>query len=175
MAREGGLGHVRGDRAARPGMFAAYAASSTPELVSTETTASTSQPASSGPFGAKREILRFERVRGGPERTRTACQARSHIEPVSETSQTARFVGLEPVSSCPLESRRETEFFELETKWRKPGLAVQGQDQRLISNGQGPPFRHYSSVSRKILEWWDWVADRRGLSCQAPSQRQLPK
>src|SRR6476620_751989 len=97
-------------------------------------------------------------MRGGPERTRTACQARSHIEPVSETSQTARFVGLEPVSSCPLESRRETEFFELQTKWRKPGLAVQGQDERLISNGQGPPFRHYSAVSRKYRNcgtgWW---------------------
>src|ERR1700716_4032681 len=29
-------------------------------------------------------------LRGGPQRTRTGCQAPSHIEPVSETSQTAR-------------------------------------------------------------------------------------
>jgi hypothetical protein len=56
-------------------------------LVSLETTAPTAEPAGSGSFGAPREILKFERVCGGPERTRTACQARSHIEPVSETRE----------------------------------------------------------------------------------------
>jgi hypothetical protein len=51
--------------------------SSTPELVSAETTAPTAQPASSGPFGAKREIPKFERVRGGgcsPDRTSLSLQ-----------------------------------------------------------------------------------------------------
>ena len=43
--------------------------SSTPELVSAETTTPTAQPASSAPFGAKREIPKFERVRGGPGRS----------------------------------------------------------------------------------------------------------
>ena len=44
------------------------------ELVSSETTAPTAQPAGSGPFGAKREIPKFERVRGGPGRARTSNQ-----------------------------------------------------------------------------------------------------
>ena len=73
-----------------------------PETISAETETQPQKPANCGHLGRLREILRFERLRGGPERTRTACQARSHIEPISETSQTARFVGLEPVSS-PLE------------------------------------------------------------------------
>src|SRR4051795_12495696 len=34
----------------------------------------------------------------GPERTRTTCQPRSHIELVSEKARTAKLVGLEPVS-----------------------------------------------------------------------------
>jgi hypothetical protein len=43
-------------------------------LSSAETTAPTAQPASSGLFGAKREIPKFERVRGGAGRTLTCDQ-----------------------------------------------------------------------------------------------------
>src|SRR5258705_10634024 len=43
-------------------------------------------------------------MRGGPQRTRTAFQAPSHIERVSKTQQTARLVGLEPFSSWTLEA-----------------------------------------------------------------------
>ena len=49
-----------------------------PETVSAETETQPQKPANCGLLGRLREISRFERVRGGPERTRTACQARSH-------------------------------------------------------------------------------------------------
>jgi hypothetical protein len=52
-----------------------------PELVSAETETQPLEPANCGLLGRLREICRFERLRGGPERTRTACQARSRIEP----------------------------------------------------------------------------------------------
>ena len=41
-------------------------------------------PAKSGECAASREIYIYRRVRGGDERTRTACRAGSPIEPVSE-------------------------------------------------------------------------------------------
>ena len=52
-----------------------------------ETKYSRQTPPTGGLFAARGEISGSARVRGGPERTRTACQARSHIEPVSETSE----------------------------------------------------------------------------------------
>jgi hypothetical protein len=44
-------------------------------------------PASSGLFTPNREISVCLRLRGGAERTRTACQARSSVERVSNTSR----------------------------------------------------------------------------------------
>jgi hypothetical protein len=44
-------------------------------------------PASSGLFATSREISVCTRLRGGAERTRTACQARSSVERVSNTSR----------------------------------------------------------------------------------------
>src|SRR3954468_22310569 len=46
---------------------------STPELVSAETTALRAKPTCSGPFGAKREIPKFERVRGGGRTQYRTC------------------------------------------------------------------------------------------------------
>ena len=47
---------------------------SRPENVSAETETPTSKPANCGPLASLREIFRFERVRGGPGRTRTSNQ-----------------------------------------------------------------------------------------------------
>jgi hypothetical protein len=58
-------------------------------------------------------------------------------------------------------------IFRAETKRRKPASRRQGQDKRLISNGQSPPIRHYSPVSRKLLERSDWVVDLRGFELRA--------
>ena len=55
-------------------------------------------PANSGLFTRFQEISAIRGLPGGPERTRTACQPRSHIELVSEKARTAKLVGLEPVS-----------------------------------------------------------------------------
>jgi hypothetical protein len=60
--------------------------------------AQTHSPAKSGLFARLQEISAKVGLRGGPERTRTACQPRSHIELVSEKARTAKLVGLEPVS-----------------------------------------------------------------------------
>ena len=126
-----------------------------PSFAAAETGTPTAEPANSGLFGSYQEISASARVRGGPERTRTACQARSYIEPVSETSQTARLLGTR--TSLQLDTRKPpgNGILRAETKRRKPASRRQGQDQRLISNGQSPPFRHYSPVSRKLLERWD--------------------
>jgi hypothetical protein len=45
-----------------------------------------------------REISAYLGLPGGPERPRTTCHPRSHIELVSEKARTAKLVGLEPVS-----------------------------------------------------------------------------
>jgi hypothetical protein len=83
----------------------------------------TAKPANSRLFASREEIFANARLRSGPQRTRTGCQAPSHIEPVSETSQTARLVGLEPVSSGTLESRA-TEFYEQRQSGANRRLAV---------------------------------------------------
>jgi DNA helicase-2/ATP-dependent DNA helicase PcrA len=49
-------------------------------------------------FASFREISGSSRLPDGPERTRTTCQPRSHIELVSEKARTAKLVGLESVS-----------------------------------------------------------------------------
>jgi ribosomal protein S21 len=46
----------------------------------------------------REEISPIGGLPGGPERTRTTCQPRSHIELVSAKARTAKLVGLEPVS-----------------------------------------------------------------------------
>ena len=100
-----------------------------PETVSAETKTQPQKPANCGLLGSLREISRLGRVRGGPERTRTACQARSHIEPVSETSQTARLIRLEPVSSWTIESRQEAEFYEQRQSGANRRLAVKDRSR----------------------------------------------
>ena len=49
--------------------------------LSAETKTQRQKPANCGLLGRLREISRLERMRGGPERTRTACHARSHTNP----------------------------------------------------------------------------------------------
>jgi hypothetical protein len=49
-------------------------------------------------FASFREISGSSRLPDGPERARTTCQPRSHIELVSEKARTAKLVGLESVS-----------------------------------------------------------------------------
>src|SRR5262249_22220391 len=51
-------------------------------------------PANCGLFVRDRETAFRIGLRGGPERTRTACQARSRVEPGSDVL-TAQFAGLE--------------------------------------------------------------------------------
>jgi hypothetical protein len=57
--------------------------SSLPELVSGETPTSEINATNSGPFRGRGEPCANARLRGGPEKTRTTCLARSHFEPVS--------------------------------------------------------------------------------------------
>jgi hypothetical protein len=60
-----------------------------PETVSAETETQPQEPANCGLLGRLREICRFERLRGGPERTRTACQAPSQRQTAEMTAQIA--------------------------------------------------------------------------------------
>ena len=78
-----------------------------PETVSAETKTQPQKPANCGLLGSLREISRLGRMRGGPERTRTACQARSPIEPPTKT---APFVGFELRACCGTSGPRAADF-----------------------------------------------------------------
>src|SRR3954469_6617919 len=56
-----------------------------PETVSAETGTQPQEPANCGLLGRLREISRLGRVSGGPERTRTACQAPSQRQTAEMT------------------------------------------------------------------------------------------
>ena len=106
-------------------------------------------------------------MRGGPQRTRTACQAPSHVEPVSETSQTARLVGLEPVSSWTLESRRETEFYE-QRQTAQTGVSPSRTGPETIHGGtiaavslSGAKTTEHREMLLKMAETWEGLAAAR--------------